>query len=194
MKYKILNTICWPYIYARRTTRTLRALLRRVYYTARLKAEIKDMDFSVQCDGAVNAIGTRDIRIGRRCRIGVDAEFETMEKGRIYLGDDIRINRGCTITSYSEIFIDDFSIIGEFVSIRDANHGIKKGESMRYQPHTSNPIRIGRDVWIGRGSCVLPGVSIEEGAVIGANSVVSRDIPAFSIAAGAPAKVIKKRK
>jgi acetyltransferase-like isoleucine patch superfamily enzyme len=64
---------------------------------------------------------------------------------------------------------------------------------MRYQPHTSKPILIGRDVWIGRGSCILPGVTIGEGAVIGANSVVTGDISDFAIAAGAPAKVIKMR-
>jgi len=64
---------------------------------------------------------------------------------------------------------------------------------MRYQPHTCEPILIGRDVWIGRGSCILPGITIGEGAVIGANSVVNKDVPAYAIAAGIPAKVIKMR-
>ncbi|MBW2439954.1 MAG: acyltransferase [Deltaproteobacteria bacterium] len=151
------------------------------------------MDFSVECDGRVHVSGTANIELGRRCRLGMDVELRTDEAGHIRIGDDTRLNRGCTLTSYSQISIDDWTIIGEYVSIRDANHGLKRGEPMRYQPHTSEPIHIGRDVWIGRGSCILPGVTIGEGAVIGANSVVSKDVPAYSIAAGIPAKVIKMR-
>ena len=116
-----------------------------------------------------------------------------MNGGCIRLGNEIRINRGCIITSYSNISIGDFTIIGEYTSIRDANHGMEKNAPMRYQAHTFAPINIGRDVWLGRGCCVLPDVTIGEGSVIGANSVVTKDIPSFSIAAGVPAKVIGKR-
>jgi acetyltransferase-like isoleucine patch superfamily enzyme len=171
----------------------LSTIFSRIWYPARLSADIHKMDLSVQCDGRVYAQGTRNVRIGKRCRVGRDTEFETAGQGRIVLGEDVRINRGCTLVSYSEISIGDFAIIGEYVTIRDANHGMNRTEPMRYQKHTSEPIRIGRDVWIGRGSCVLPGVTIGEGAVIGANSVVTRDIHPFAVVAGAPAQVIKTR-
>ena len=82
---------------------------------------------------------------------------------------------------------------GRCNGIRDANHGMSCREPMRYQPHTSAPIHIDRDVWIGRGTCILPGVHIGEGSVIGANSVVNKNIPPYTVAAGIPAKVIKKR-
>jgi len=173
--------------------RPLKYAWKRIYFTSRLAGKISDMDFSVQCDGRVHVSGTRNIHLGKRCRLGMETELRTMENGKIHLGDDTRLNRGCTLTSYSEIFIDDFTIIGEFVSIRDANHGMKLGKPMRYQPHTLKNIRIGQDVWIARGSCILAGVTIGEGSVIGANSVVTKDIPPHSIAAGVPAKVIKKR-
>jgi acetyltransferase-like isoleucine patch superfamily enzyme len=55
------------------------------------------------------------------------------------------------------------------------------------------PIRIGRDVWVGSGSCILPGVTIGDGAVIGANSVVTQNIPPHSVVAGIPAHIVKKR-
>lgn len=171
----------------------LRSILGRICYSALLKADVPDLDPSVQCDGPVRIIGTKNIKIGCRCRFGRETEFETEESGGIIIGDDVRINRGCTVVSYSRISIGDFSIIGEYVSIRDANHGMDLAEPMRYQKHSSSPIMIGRDVWIGRGSCILPGVAIGEGSVIGANSVVTADIPPFSIAAGVPAKVVKKR-
>jgi acetyltransferase-like isoleucine patch superfamily enzyme len=171
----------------------LRTIWRRIYFTARLASDVSDMDFSVQCDGRVHVSGTANIKLEKRCRLGMDVELRTVDAGRIHIGEDTRLNRGCTLTAYAQIRIGDFTIIGEFVSIRDANHGLKRGEPMRYQPHTCEPILVGRDVWIGRGSCILPGVTIGEGAVIGANSVVTRDVPDFAIAAGVPAKVIKMR-
>ena len=165
----------------------------RIYYTLRLMARVRNMDASVQCDGPVAVSGTAAITIGSRCRIGTNTELQTNDAGRIVLGADIRINRGCTIVSYASVTIGDFAIIGEYVTIRDANHGMSASEPMRYQPHVAEPVRIGADVWIGRGACILPGVTIGAGAVIGANSVVTRDIPKFSIAAGMPAQVIRQR-
>ena len=193
MKHTMMKMIGLPIVLLFKLAGPLRRIWRRIYLTARLAADVSDMDFSVQCDGRVHVSGTANIKLGKRCRLGMEVELRTVEAGHIQIGEDTRLNRGCTLTSYAQIRIDDFTIIGEFVSIRDANHGLKRGEPMRYQPHTCEPILVGRDVWIGRGSCILPGVTIGEGAVIGANSVVTRDVPDFAIAAGVPAKVIKMR-
>jgi acetyltransferase-like isoleucine patch superfamily enzyme len=165
----------------------------RIYYTLRLMAQVSDMDASVECDGPVRVSGTAAITMGPRCRLGAETELQTNGAGSIVLGSDIRINRGCTIVSYARVSIGDFAIIGEYVTIRDANHGMKTDEPMRYQPHTSAPVCIGTDVWVGRGACILPGVSIGAGAVIGANSVVTHDIPGLAIAAGMPAEIIRMR-
>ena len=193
MKHTMMKMIGLPIVLLFKLAGPLRRIWRRIYLTARLAADVSDMDFSVQCDGRVHVSGTANIKLGKRCRLGMEVELRTVEAGHIQIGEDTRLNKGCTLTSYAQIRIDDFTIIGEFVSIRDANHGLKRGEPMRYQPHTCKPILIGRDVWIGRGSCILPGVTIGEGAVIGANSVVTRDVPDFAIAGGVPATVIKMR-
>lgn len=193
MKHAILNMIGSPIILMTKVLRPPKKMWHRFFLTASLKAKVRDMDFSVICDGSIRVTGTGNIHLGKRCRLGMDIELGTEEQGKITIGDDTRLNRGCTVVSYSQIDIGDFAIIGEFATIRDANHGMKLGEPMRYQPHDTRPIRIGRDVWIGRGCCILPGVSIGEGSVIGANSVCTRDIPPYSIAAGIPAKVIRKR-
>ena len=79
------------------------------------------------------------------------------------------------------------------MSIRDANHGIEHGRPFRTQEHKTDAISIGSDVWIGRGSAILKGVTIGHGAIIGANSVVTHDIPENAIAVGAPARIVRYR-
>ena len=193
IKKIILYMLITPVAFFTRFILPISYFWRRVYCTALLNGKVKNSDISVICDGTVRVTGTKNISIGKRCRLGNDLELRTVEHGKIELGDDIRINRGCTITSYSNISIGNFTIIGEYSSIRDANHGMDKNMPMRVQPHSTSPIKIGTDVWIGRGSCILPGVSIGDGSVIGANSVVTKDVPAGVIAAGIPAVVIKQR-
>lgn len=148
---------------------------------------------STQFDGEQRVAGSGDVRLGDYCRLGPALLFETRERGRIAIGSHVRINQGCVLVAHSLVSIGDDCLIGEYVSIRDANHGILAGPPIRLQSHDSAPIRIGRDVWIGRGACILPGVEIGDGAVIGANSVVTRSIPAGTVAAGIPARVLRQR-
>lgn len=193
LKHRMMRVLALPIVAFLTGIAPLARLWKRLYFSASLQAAGGNFDYSVQCDGAVKVTGTKLVFFGEKCRLGMDTEFRTMESGRIKLGKEIRVNRGCTFTSYAQIEIDDYSLIGEFVSIRDANHGMKVETPMRFQKHVSAPIKIGRDVWVGRGCCVLPGVTIGDGAVIGANSVVSKDVPPYTISAGCPAKVIKER-
>lgn len=158
-----------------------------------LRIKLPHLPLGTQIDGPIDIIGSGKIYMGKACRFSRHVELGTELSGKITLGDRIRINRGTTLFSYADIKIGDDSLIGEFVTIRDANHGIETGQKIREQAHHSTPIQIGSDVWIGRGSVILPGVTIGDHAVIGANSVVTHSIDANSIAVGSPAKVIKKR-
>lgn len=165
----------------------------RIWNNGRAAAQIPGLDPSVQFDGSVTVLGTGNVKIGEKSRIGDLAELTTNHDGVIRIGREVRLNRGATICAYTEVSIGDYSMVGEFVSIRDANHGIRKGELVRSQPHDAKPIRIGSDVWVGRGACILPGVTIGDGAIIGANSIVTKDVPPDCIAAGIPAKIIRER-
>jgi len=176
-----------------RLLRPLKPWFTRVYYLTAAKVQHPGFSGSVQFDGKIHINGTGQVFIGERSRIGGEVEFGTEETGRITIGEGVRINRGTTLVAYRQISIGDMSLIGEFVSIRDANHGIEPGKNIREQEHDSQPITIGRDVWIGRGSVILPGVDIGDHSIIGANSVVTRSIPPGTIAVGAPAKPIRKR-
>jgi acetyltransferase-like isoleucine patch superfamily enzyme len=193
MKHILIKVLSFPFYISIRIFSVFRYSFNRIYFYGKASGKIKNLSPAVLLDGDIIVTGTANIEIGNKTRIGNDVEFETTGRGKIVIGENVRINRGVTICSYSEVKIGKNSLIGEFVSIRDANHGIKKSSIIKDQPHESKPIQIGEDAWIGRGVCILSGVTIGEGAVIGANSVVTKDIPPYSIAVGTPAKTIRQR-
>lgn len=177
----------------RRVTQVTQPMV-RFWRLASLKSRIAGVvPASTQFDGPVRTSGCVRLHLGDHCRIGRDVFFETPCEGAITIGANTRINAGSVIVAYCDMQIGDNCLIGEYVSIRDANHGTSPGLPMKSQPHTVAPIRIGDDVWVGRGSVILKGVSIGDGAVIGANSVVVRDCPPREIHAGAPACRLKDR-
>ena len=176
-----------------RLIKPLSSTLSRIFWLTAAKIKNAGFDGSVQFDGKIYLIGTGNVNIGSRSRIGPGVEFGTEASGHIVLGKSVRVNRGTTLVSYEHISIGDDTLIGEFVSIRDANHGVSPEKLIREQPHTRKAIKIGRDVWIGRGSVILPGVEIGDGSIIGANSVVTKSVPAGTIAVGSPAKPLRKR-
>ena len=168
-------------------------IIKRFLYLTAAQTKLPSLHGSVQIDGFIAVVGTGNIQIGSQSRISRDVELGTEGTGKIDIGHAVRINRGTTLFAYENISIGDHTLIGEFVSIRDANHGIAPDQLVRSQDHQSKPITIGRDVWIGRGSVILPGVTIGDGSIIGANSVVTKNIEAGMIAVGTPATSVRPR-
>ena len=93
--------------------------------------------------------------------------------------------------------IGDGTLLGRGTFITDNSHGKNESvEELRILPnnrelYSKGPVNIGRNVWTGTNVCIMPGVSIGDGAIIGANSVVTHDVPAESVAVGAPARVVR---
>ena len=105
----------------------------------------------------------------------------------ISLGRDVFLNFGCVILDVVTVEIGDGTQIGPAVQIYAADHP-RDAEARRSGLEFGRPVRIGRNVWIGSGAIVLPGVTIGDDAVVGAGSVVTRDVPPGSRVAGNPAR------
>jgi acetyltransferase-like isoleucine patch superfamily enzyme len=113
----------------------------------------------------------------------------------IRLGDHVTINPGCVIAGAGGLSIGSDVMIGAGTKIVTTAHGTAPTDTpMRLQGMTRVPVVIEDDVWFGFDVKVLPGAIIRRGCVIGAGSVVTGEIPEFSIAAGSPARVIGSRK
>ena len=158
-----------------------------------LGVSIKGHFYNHKIDGIPIIIEKSKIAIGEYSYIGSDITFDVQKEGEILIGRFIRINKGCILASAKGIMIGDNVLIGEYTSIRDSNHKILKSQLIKNQGLNSSEIIIEDDVWIGRGCVILKGVHIGKGSVIAANSVVNRSIPAYKIAGGNPAKIIKNR-
>ncbi len=105
----------------------------------------------------------------------------------IRLGDDAFLNFNCVILDVVEVVIGDRTQIGPAVQIYAADHP-RDAETRRAGLEFGRPVRIGCDVWIGGGAILLPGVTVGDGAVIGAGSVVTRDVTAGATVTGNPAR------
>lgn len=114
----------------------------------------------------------------------------------ITIGKNVSMMENCQISCCSKITIGDGCLFGANVFITDNLHGNNTVEQLSISPlqrplYVKGEVHIGSNVWIGRNVCIMPGVTIGDGVIIGANTVVTHDIPAYSVAAGVPAKVIK---
>ncbi|GAB1621129.1 sugar O-acetyltransferase [Agarivorans albus] len=108
-----------------------------------------------------------------------------------HLGDKVYANFNLTLVDDTHIYIGDYTMIGPNVTLATAGHPINP-EPRKQAAQFNVPITIGRNVWIGANSVVLPGISIGENSVIGAGSVVTKDIPANVVAVGNPCKVLRE--
>lgn len=117
------------------------------------------------------------------------APFYTDFGKNIVVGKNVFINQNCTFMDRGGIILEDRVLIAPRVNLITINHTI---DPKKRRDTESKPIHICENVWIGTGATVMPGVMIGENSIIAAASVVTKDIPPNVIAAGVPAKVIKK--
>lgn len=145
------------------------------------------------------------VDIGRGSSIYLGVMFDLGEAARVKIGDFVLMN-GARVICDREITIGNYALISWNVVLMDTyrvpvnaaarREALKQARSLSPRRVTASvearPIRIGVNVWIGFDCCILPGVTIGDGAVIGARSVVIEDVPPFSVAVGNPARIIRQ--
>lgn len=136
----------------------------------------------------------RRISMGRDTRIAPNVSFRN--GGRIVMGRDCHVGERCYLwagDSSGRIVMGDFVSLAPEVFITASDYQFVAGRPFRKQPKRERDVTIGNDVWLGARVVVTAGVSIGDGCIVGAGAVVTRDLPAGSIAAGVPARVIGAR-
>lgn len=150
--------------------------------------------------------GARFVDFGNRLTTGHGCRFEVFpidsdKRKRLIFGNNIQVNDYVHISAIDRVEIGDGCLFASHIYISDNSHGQYGDNSLlasspdmppASRQYITAPVKIGKNVWLGEGVIVLPGVTIGDGCVIGAHSVVNKDIPSASIAVGSPAKVIKK--
>lgn len=176
--------------------------LRSMHYSGKFKS----------CGSHANFFGKVSIRGGGYIEIGdfFSAGNNTLlqawdsyngkkfnNKPSIKIGNHVSIMSNCQISCIDKIIIGDGVLIGDNVFITDNFHGNGGKEDLLLPPikrdlYSKGPVIIGNNVWIGRNVCIMPGVTINDGAIIGANAVVTKCVPENSTVGGVPAAVIKR--
>lgn len=158
----------------------------------------------------------RRIRLGKQVVVKPHVEIRLTENARLAIGDyctidsyayllltkpepvvmlgkHVGIGRHTVIAAKRSIVIGDYTQLGPYCQIHDQSHGMSCDDLIMNQRSILGPVTIGRDCWLGGGVRVLMGVTIGDGAVVGAGSVVTKDIPPYEVWAGAPAQKLRNR-
>lgn len=126
----------------------------------------------------------------------ITAPFFTDYGENIYLGKNVEINMNCVFLDCNRITIGDFCGIGPGVHIYTVFHSVRAAERLSENSSfwyaKTAPVTLGKNVWIGGGSILLPGVTIGDNTTIGAGSVVTKSVPTNCLAAGNPCRIIKE--
>ena len=181
----------------KRSFREIIYLTKCVLYTKLTIPSARLVRIPFDCRGKDGIDFGQDLTTGYGCRIEAFSNDGTKV---IKFGKNVQINDYVHIAALEKVEIADNVLIASKVFISDLNHGSYNGDEKDSNPNEiakertliAKPIIIGKNVWIGELCSVLPGVKIGENSIIGANSVVTKSIPANSIAVGNPAKVIKQ--
>lgn len=135
-----------------------------------------------------------NINVGKDFNIYDNCVFEFSESSIVSVGDGVLFSYGVVFSCRKRIIIGNFVQIGEYTSIRDSTHNYSSENiPIKFADDLLEDIIIGNNVWIGRGCIILPGTIIEDGVVVGANSVVKGKLEMNWIYAGNPLKKIKPR-
>ncbi len=134
-----------------------------------------------------------EVRFGRFVWIGDRSKIRCHE-GVVEIGDKTVMGQECTISAYQRVRIGQQCVIADRAMFIDFDHGVVEVERpIRLQGIYKRDVEVGSNVWIGYGACILRGVRVGDNAIVGTNSVVTKDVPANAVVAGVPARIVRMR-
>lgn len=128
-----------------------------------------------------------------RVKVDVNCRFVAANDAHIKIDSDTNIGCYTIFNAGADIFVGKYCLISGFCYIQSSNHGIKKDDYIRNQPHTYGPIKLEDDVWVASHVTILPDVTVSRGAVLAAKSVINKDVSEYEIVGGVPALHISNR-
>jgi acetyltransferase-like isoleucine patch superfamily enzyme len=139
-------------------------------------------------------IGRRGrIELGRWSWLGHGTKIRAHE-GVVSIGAKTVLGQECTISAYQHVSIGRECVVADRVMLIDFDHGaVEVDRPVREQGIYKRDVRVGNNVWIGYGACILRGVTVGDNAIIGTSAVVTHDVPANAVVAGVPARLVRMR-
>jgi len=146
------------------------------------------------CPGVQFEIGKHaKLHIGRWVWVGHGTKLRVHE-GEVRIGAKTVMGQECTISAFQHVSIGRECIVADRVMLIDFDHGIVEVERpIRLQGIYKRDVRVGHNVWIGYGACILRGVVVGDNSVVGTSAVVTKEVPPNAIVGGIPARVIRMR-
>ena len=134
-----------------------------------------------------------ELRFGRFVWIGDGSKIRCHE-GVVEIGEKTVMGQECTISAYQRVRIGEQCVIADRAMFIDFDHGVVEVERpIRLQGIYKRDVEVGSNVWVGYGACILRGVRVGDNSIVGTNAVVTKDVPANAVVAGAPARIIRMR-
>jgi acetyltransferase-like isoleucine patch superfamily enzyme len=173
--------------------RLVLALLRRRYLT-RYGRRLRSDGLAFVAPNVSLEIGPHaEVRLGRWSWLGHGTKIRCHE-GVVEIGAKTVMGQECTISAYQHVSIGRECVIADRVMLIDFDHGmVEVDRPIRLQGIYKRDVNVGNNVWIGYGACILRGVTVGDNAVIGTNSVVTKDVPANAVVGGVPARLLRMR-
>jgi acetyltransferase-like isoleucine patch superfamily enzyme len=169
-------------------------ITRWLWLKLRWRGRLRTDGLCFVCRGVKFEIG-RDatVSLGRWSWLGQGCKVRAHE-GRVSIGAKSVLGQECTISAYQHVSIGRECIVADRVMLIDFDHGVVEVERpIREQGIYKRDVRVGHNVWIGYGACLLRGVTVGNNCVIGTYSVVNRNVPDNAVVAGIPARVLRMR-
>src|ERR1700754_4805013 len=136
---------------------------------------------------------TATLKLGRWSWLGHGTKIRVHE-GECEIGAKSVLGQECTISSFQHVSIGRECVIADRVMLIDFDHGVVEVERpIRLQGIYKRDVHVGHNVWIGYGACILRGVTVRDNAIVGTNSVVTKDVAANAVVGGVPARVLRMR-